>query len=329
MPKVLITGSMGLCGTEATKYYLNEAWQVIGIDNDMRKHMFGPEASVLKNRIDHSNYTHHGIDISKAEPVIAAEKPDVILHFAAAPSHDYSATNPLLDFGINAYSTLMLLEMVRKHVPEAVFVYLSTNKVYGDTPNFLPLVEGDDRFECPELPDGIDERMSIDNTMHSPFGVSKLAGDLYTQEYARYFGLKTGVFRCGCITGAAHAGAELHGFLAYMARCKKEGKTYKVFGYDAKQVRDQIHAKDLVTAIDQFVRKPRPGQVYNMGGGTHANISVIEALNWFKIHDWEYIDQARKADHKWYISDTRKFEKDYPGWKREYNLWSIMEDLIR
>ena len=218
--RCLITGSLGLVGTEATKYYLNEAWQVVGIDNDMRKHMFGPEASVVKNRIDHRNYTHHGIDISKIEPVIEAEKPDVIIHCAAAPSHDWSATNPLLDFGINAYSTLMLLEMVRKHTPEAVFVYLSTNKVYGDRPNYLQIVEAETRYEHylpietfeddPVFSNGIDESMSVDTTMHSPFGVSKLAGDLYVQEYARYFGLKTGVFRCGCITGAAHAGTELH-----------------------------------------------------------------------------------------------------------------------
>jgi len=335
----LITGSLGLVGTEATKYYLNEAWQVVGIDNDMRKHMFGPEASVVKNRIDHRNYTHHGIDISKIEPVIEAEKPDVIIHCAAAPSHDWSATNPLLDFGINAYSTLMLLEMVRKHTPEAVFVYLSTNKVYGDRPNYLQIVEAETRYEHylpietfeddPVFSNGIDESMSVDTTMHSPFGVSKLAGDLYVQEYARYFGLKTGVFRCGCITGAAHAGTELHGFLAYMARCKKENRPYKVFGYKGKQVRDQIHASDLVRAIDAFVKNPRPGEVYNMGGGRHSNLSVLEALNWFKIKDCEYVEEARKGDHIWYISDVSKFKKDYPEWDYKYNLWAIMEDLMK
>jgi CDP-paratose 2-epimerase len=329
MPKALITGSMGLCGTEATKYYLNEAWEVIGIDNDMRKHMFGPEASVLKNRIDHSNYRHHGVDISKIEPIIAEEKPDVILHFAAAPSHDWSATNPILDFGINAMSTLMLLEFTRKHVPEAVFVYTSTNKVYGDTCNYFPYVEKETRYECEELPNGIDELLSVDQTQHSPFGVSKLAGDLYCQEYARYFGLKTGIFRCGCITGAAHAGTELHGFLAYMAKCKKQNIPYKVFGYKGKQVRDQIHAHDLVRAIDCFVRNPNPGEVYNMGGGRHSNVSVLEAINMMHIKDWEYVDQARKADHQWYISDCSKFRKDYPEWDYKYNLWAIMEDLMK
>jgi CDP-paratose 2-epimerase len=327
--KVLITGSLGLVGSAAVRYYLNEAAEVIGVDNDMRKHFFGPEASVIKNKIDHGNYTHHGVDIGQIEPIIAAEKPDVIIHCAAQPSHDFSATNPLLDFGINAYSTLMLLEMVRKHVPDSVFVFTSTNKVYGDTPNFLPLVEKETRYECEVLPNGIAEAMSVDNSQHSPFGVSKLAADIYVQEYARYFGLKTGVFRCGCITGAAHAGAELHGFLAYMARCKKENRTYRVFGYDGKQVRDQIHASDLVRAMDCFVRAPKPGAVYNMGGGTHANISVIEALNWLKIKDWEYVDQARKGDHKWYVSDVSKFRTDYPEWDYKYNLWAIFDDLTK
>ena len=339
--KVLVTGSLGLVGSEAVKFYLNEACEVIGVDNDMRKHFFGAEASVVKNKIDHPNYKHLGCDMAskEVETVFEHWKPDVIIHAGAQPSHDFSATNPLLDFGINAYSTLMLLEFTRKHCPDAVFVYLSTNKVYGDRPNFLqpPIRELENRYEAfmpsdwgdgNQLFSGIPEFFEIDQTMHSPFGVSKLAGDLYTQEYARYFGLKTGVFRCGCITGAAHAGAELHGFLAYMARCKKENRPYKVFGYKGKQVRDQIHASDLVRAIDCFVRNPRPGEVYNMGGGRHSNISVIEALNMMKIKDYEYLDQARKGDHIWYISDVSKFKKDYPEWDYKYNLWAIMEDLM-
>ena len=327
--KILITGSLGLVGSEAVKFYLNNACEVHGVDNDMRKHFFGPEASVVKNRIDHRNYIHYGVDISKIEGIFENEKPDVIIHCAAQPSHDYSAINPMLDFGINAYSTLMLLEMTRKHTPDAVFVYISTNKVYGDTTNFLPFVEEDMRFECEALPNGIDEMMSVDHTQHSPFGVSKLTGDLYTQEYARYFGLKTGVFRCGCITGAAQAGAELHGFLAYMAKCKKRDIQYRVYGYKGKQVRDQIHASDLIRAIDFFVRDPKPGQVYNMGGGRHSNISVLEALKWFRIKDWEYVDEPRRGDHKWYISDVSKFKKDYPEWNYKYNLWGIFEDLMR
>jgi CDP-paratose 2-epimerase len=323
----LVTGSLGLVGSAAVKFYLNDAAEVIGVDNDMRKHFFGQEASVLKNRIDHGNYTHYGVDISKIEPIIETEKPDVIIHAAAQPSHDYSATNPLLDFGINAYSTLMLLEMTRKHAPEAVFVYTSTNKVYGDTPNYLVLGERETRYECEDLPNGIDEMMSVDQTMHSPFGVSKLAGDIMTQEYARYYGLKTGVFRCGCITGSAHAGAELHGFLSYMVRCKKENKLYRVYGYKGKQVRDQIHASDLVRAIDHFVRDPKPGSVYNMGGGTHSNVSVLEALNWLKM-PYEYVDEPRRGDHKWYISDVSRFKEDYPKWDYEYNLWGIFDDLL-
>ncbi len=327
--KVLITGSLGLVGSEAVKYYLNEGWEVIGVDNDMRRHFFGKEASVAKNRIDHRNYTHHGIDISKIESIIESQKPDVIIHAAAQPSHDYSAINPMLDFGINAMSTLMLLEMTRKHIPDSIFIYLSTNKVYGDLPNYLPLTEEETRYECKDLPNGIDENMSVDNTTHSPFGVSKLAGDLYVQEYARYFGLNTGIFRCGCITGAAHAGAELHGFLAYLVKCKKEDIPYRVYGYKGKQVRDNIHASDLVRAIDCFVKNPRPGQVYNMGGSRHSNISVLEALNWLKMKNWEYVSEARKGDHQWYISDVSKFKRDYPDWDYKYNLWAIMDDLLR
>ena len=331
--KVLITGSLGLVGSEAVKYYLNEACEVIGVDNDMRKHFFGPEASVVKNRIDHPNYKHLGVDMAskEVEAVFANWKPDVIIHAAAQPSHDYSAQNPLLDFGINAFATLTLLEFTRKYAPEAVFVYLSTNKVYGDTPNNLEYKEEETRYELyrdSEQSKGFKENTPIDKSTHSPFGVSKLAGDLYAQEYARYFGIRTGIFRCGCITGSAHSGAELHGFLSYMARCKKQGTPYRVFGYKGKQVRDQIHASDLVRAIDAFVRNPRPGEVYNMGGGRHSNVSVLEALNWLKIKDWEYVDKARTGDHVWYVSDVSKFKSHYPEWDYKYNLWAIMEDLM-
>lgn len=332
--KVLVTGSLGLVGSEAVKFYLNEACEVVGVDNDMRKFFFGEEASVVKNRIDHPNYKHLGVDMAstKVEALFANWKPDVIIHAGAQPSHDYSAQNPLLDFGINAYSTLILLEYMRKHTPEAVFVYLSTNKVYGDWPNLYDYDELETRYEpkkSSEWVNGFDDSLPTDQCMHSPFGVSKLSGDLYTQEYARYFGLKTGIFRCGCITGAAHAGAELHGFLAYMAKCKKRNIPYKVYGYKGKQVRDQIHAYDLVRAIDYFVRNPKPGKVYNMGGGRHSNVSVLEALNWMKIKDWEYVDEARKGDHIWYISDVSKFKRDYPDWEYKYNLWAIMEDLMK
>ena len=329
--KILITGALGLVGSEAVRYYLNNACEVIGVDNDMRKHFFGPEASVVKNQIDHGNYRHFGVDISKIEGLFENEKPDVIIHAAAQPSHDYSAQNPLLDFGINAYSTLMLLEMTRKHTPEAVFIYLSTNKVYGDFPNEHEYLETDLRYEFGDGSfkfGGFAEYTPIDQCLHSPFGVSKLAGDLYAQEYARYFGLKTGIFRCGCITGVRHAGAELHGFLSYMVKCKKENKLYTVYGYKGKQVRDQLHASDLVRAIDCFVRNPKPGEVYNMGGGRQCNVSILEAFEHLKIKDWNYVDSPRKGDHKWYISDTSKFENDYPEWKRRYTLYSIFGDLM-
>lgn len=334
--RVLVLGSLGLVGSAAVRYYLNENAQVVGVDNDMRKHFFGPEASVVKNRIDHGNYTHLGVDMAskEVEAIFQNWKPEVIIHAAAQPSHDYSAQNPLLDFGINAFATLTLLEFTRKYTPEAVFVYLSTNKVYGDMPNEIGFEELETRFE-PSHPaknsykNGIGEFMPIDKVMHSPFGVSKLAGDLYTQEYASYFGLKTGIFRCGCITGAAHAGAELHGFLAYMARCKKENRRYKVYGYKGKQVRDNIHASDLVLAIDAFVRNPRPGEVYNMGGGRDRSVSVIEALGRFGIKEWDYIDEARKGDHIWYVSDVSKFKNHYPEWDYKYNLWAIFEDLMK
>lgn len=330
MKKILITGSLGLVGSTAVKYYLNEACEVHGVDNDMRKHFFGKEASVLKNKIDHPNYHHHGVDISKIEGLFTNEKPNVVIHCAAQPSHDYSAQNPLLDFGINAYSTLMLLEMTRKHTPDSVFVYISTNKVYGDTPNYLPLIEKETRYECEVLPNGINEQMSVDHTQHSPFGVSKLSGDLYVQEYARYFGLKTVTFRCGCITGSAHAGAELHGFLSYLVKCAKQRKPYTVYGYKGKQVRDNIHASDLVRAFDCFVRDPKyPGSVYNMGGGSERSVSVLEALNWVKMKEWAYVDEARRGDHIWYVSDVSKFKTDYPKWNYKYNLWGIFEELMQ
>ena len=323
--KILITGSLGLVGSEAAHFYLRQGHDVIGIDNNMRRHFFGENGSVLGNMIYHKNYQHFGVDISKAEEIFVNEKPNVIIHAAAQPSHDWAAKNPMLDFGINAFGTLMLLEMCRNHTPEAVFVYLSTNKVYGDRPNQLALTEYETRYDCPFE---VDETMSVDNCMHSLFGVSKLSGDLLTQEYARYFGMKTGVFRCGCITGARHAGAELHGFLSYMVKCKKEKKVYTINGYKGKQVRDNIHAYDLVTAMDEFLRDPKPGMVFNMGGGRHSNISVLEALNKLDMKDWEYTDVPRKGDHQWYISDVRKFKKHYPDWNYMYDMESILENLI-
>lgn len=324
--KILITGSLGLVGSEAVRFYLQRGDIVIGVDNDMRRHFFGEEASGIKNMIDHGHYLHCGKDISQIEFLIAGEKPDVIIHAAGQPSHDYSAKEPILDFQANAIGTLFLLEMTRKHCPEAVFVYCSTNKVYGDHPNKLKYLELDTRYEPAEV-QAIDETMSVDYCLHSPFGVSKLTGDLYCQEYARYFGIKTGIFRMGCITGARHQGAELHGFLSYMVKCKKEKKRYNVYGYKGKQVRDNIHAYDLVTAFDCFIQKPRMGEVYNMGGSRHSNISVVEALERLQI-DYEYFDTPRIGDHKWYISDVSKFKRHYPEWDYKYNIDRIFEDLM-
>lgn len=323
--KVLVTGALGLVGSETVRFYIDKGCFVIGVDNDMRRHFFGEEASGVKNFMEHGHYMHCGKDISQIEGLIAEQNPDVIIHCAGQPSHDYSAKEPIVDFQANAIGTLLLLEMARKHVPECVFVYCSTNKVYGDWPNKLPLEELETRYEF--YSQGIDEQTPVDQCLHSPFGVSKLAADLYCQEYARYYGMKTGIFRMGCITGARHQGAELHGFLSYMVKCKKEKRRYKVYGYKGKQVRDNIHAFDLVNAFDYFITNPRPGEVYNMGGGRHSNVSVLGALERLKL-DYEYFDTPRIGDHKWYISDVSKFQSHYPEWKYKYNLEAIFEDLL-
>jgi CDP-paratose 2-epimerase len=298
---------------------------VIGIDNDMRAKFFGPEGSVKKNRIEHENYIHHDLDIAEAHKILSPSF-DLIIHCAAQPSHDWSAKNPLLDFGVNAVGTLLLLEGVRQQCPHAVFIFASTNKVYGDNPNKLTLHEGKNRYHADIA--GIDESMSLDHCVHSVFGVSKTAADLMCQEYGKNFGLKTGIFRCGCITGGRHAGVELHGFLSYVVKCKKAGKVYKIYGYKGKQVRDNIHARDLVNAFDHFFQNPRPGEAYNMGGGENCNLSVLEALKIFNV-PYDYIDEARVGDHIWYISDVSKFQNHYPGWRYEMKQDDILEDLIQ
>lgn len=327
--KILITGSLGLVGSAAAHFYIDKGCFVIGVDNDMRRHFFGEEASGIKNMINHGHYLHCGKDISQIEGLIENHRPDVIIHCAAQPSHDWAATNPIADYTVNAIGTLLLLEMARKYVPNCVFVYASTNKVYGDWPNRFEYEELETRYEPldPDIKNGFNEMTPIDQCTHSLFGVSKLSGDLLVQEYGKYFGMKTGAFRCGCITGAAHAGAEQHGFLSYLVRCKKEKRKYKVYGYKGKQVRDNIHANDLVNAFDHFVRSPRPGEVYNMGGGRHSNISVREALERMKM-DYQYIDKPRMGDHQFYISDVSKFKRDYPGWDYKYGIDEIFEDLL-
>ena len=287
-------------------------------------------------------YRHYYLDIRDNEAILkifAEYKGNIscIIHAAAQPSHDWAAKEPLTDFSINATGTLNILEAARQHCPDAVFIFTSTNKVYGDTPNFLPLVELEERYEVEKghkfYNHGIDESMSIDTSKHSVFGASKVAADIMVQEYGKYFGMKTGAFRGGCLTGPAHSGAELHGFLAYLVICAVKGKPYNIFGYKGKQVRDNIHSKDLISAFWHFTQNPRSGETYNMGGSRHSNVSMLEAIRLieeiggYKL-DYTVLDDARIGDHIWYISDVRKFRTHYPEWKYEYDAETILEEII-
>lgn len=320
---------------------------VVGVDNDMRAYFFGADAStawsVSELATDVPNYRHSNIDVRDREAVgalFARYGGDIslVVHTAAQPSHDWAATEPLTDFEVNAVGTLNVLESTRQHAPDAVFIFTSTNKVYGDTPNRLPLVEQDRRWELD--PDhewfehGIPESMSIDASVHSVFGASKVAADVMCQEYGRYFGLRTGVFRGGCLTGPGHSGAQLHGFLAYLMRCTATGEPYTVLGYRGKQVRDNIHADDLVRAFDAFRMDPRPGEAYNIGGGRAVNCSMLEAIALCeeisgKQLDWTYRDENRVGDHIWWISDIRKFQGHYPAFELRYDVRGILEDIYR
>ncbi len=345
MSVAIVTGSSGLVGSSMVERLSEEGLDVVGIDNDMRRDFFGEEASTawnmrhLQSRI--AGYTHYDIDIRDRAGMAALFRRygasiAGVVHCAAQPSHDWAARDPFTDFSVNAEGTLLLLEMVRAHAPEAAFVFLSTNKVYGDRPNDLPLVETETRWELdrshPYFEHGIDETMSIDASKHSLFGVSKAAADLMVQEYGRYFGLKTACLRCGCLTGPAHSGAQLHGFLSYLMRCVETGLPYTVFGYKAKQVRDNIHSRDLADAIWHIVQSPPTGAVYNMGGGRRSNCSMLEAIELAQEvsgHDldWEYREDNRSGDHVWWISDLRRFEADYPAWRPRYDLETIMLEL--
>ncbi|MDD5528270.1 MAG: NAD-dependent epimerase/dehydratase family protein [Patescibacteria group bacterium] len=342
MKKILVTGSGGLIGSETVKFFHEKGFEVVGIDNNMREYFFGPEAST-KWSVDYLrenllSYRHFVADIrdDKAiEKIFQNNKFDLIVHTAAQPSHDWAAKEPFTDFGVNSQGTLVMLENFRKYAPDAVFIFTSTNKVYGDTPNRLPLVELATRYEIAEdhpYYKGIDESMSIDQTKHSIFGVSKVAADVMVQEYGRYFGLKTAVFRGGCLTGPNHSGAELHGFLAYLAKCIITGKTYNVFGYKMKQVRDNIHSHDLVNAFYHFYLKPRSGEVYNMGGGRQSNVSMLEAIAKIekitgKKAKINYSDTNRIGDHIWYVSDLSKFKSHYPEWDLQYDIDDILEEI--
>ncbi len=343
--KVLITGSAGLIGSEAAMFFAGLGFEIIGIDNDMRKYFFGKEASTTWNRNKlhetlKDKYTHYAIDIrnnNKLEEVFKKNSFDLIIHAAAQPSHDWAAKEPLTDFGVNALGTLYVLEHYRKYSPEAVFIFTSTNKVYGDTPNSLSLVELETRFELQKRQKyyrGIDESMSIDNSTHSVFGASKVAADVMVQEYGKYFGLKTTVFRGGCLTGPAHSGTKLHGFLAYLIKCVATGTPYTIFGYKGKQVRDNIHSHDLVNAFYHVYQHPRKGQVYNIGGSRHSNTSIIEAIRTIeellkKRAKVKYLDKPRIGDHMWYISDVTKFQEHYPQWKYAYSNEKIIEEICK
>lgn len=341
--KALITGSAGLIGSESVRFFAELGFDVIGIDNDMRAYFFGKGASTAWNRQKleekYKNYGHYNADIrdQKAlEDIFNTHRFDLIIHTAAQPSHDWAAKEPLTDFSINATATLLLLEQYRKKCPNAVFIFTSTNKVYGDSPNKLPLIEEKTRWELPKnhrYYKGIDETMSIDDSVHSVFGASKVAADVMVQEYGKYFGLATGAFRGGCLTGSSHSGAELHGFLAYLVQCIVTGRSYAIYGYKGKQVRDNIHSVDVINAFYRFYQKPRPGEVYNIGGGRNSNVSIMEAIAMIEKRTGKkaktiYKEQNRVGDHIWYITDLTKLMTHFPGWEITYDTEKILDELI-
>jgi CDP-paratose 2-epimerase len=344
MPTAIVTGSGGLIGAESVRHLVQHGFDVVGLENDMRARFFGPEASTahvtaaLTER--HSEFRSLEVDIRDAAGVdrVFAQHADaleLVIHTAAQPSHDWAASDPQTDFGVNANGTLNLLEATRRHRPEATFIFTSTNKVYGDLPNHLPLVELDTRLELPEdhrYFGGIDSSMSIDRSTHSLFGVSKAAADLLVQEYGRYFDMPTVCFRGGCLTGPHHAGAQLHGFLAYLMKCTATGEPYTVFGYGGKQVRDNIHSSDVVRAFEAFHRAPRAAAVYNLGGGRTSNCSMLEAIEMCeriagRELRWELSDQARIGDHRWWISDLAAFAADYPDWQLRYTIEPLLHEM--
>ena len=345
MSIALITGSAGLVGSESAIFFGQLGMEIIGIDNDMRKTFFGAESSTAWNksrvaRVLGSHYQHHDIDVRDRQAVLDVferygHEIELVIHTAAQPSHDWAAREPFTDFDINAVGTLNVLEATRLHAPDAAFIFTSTNKVYGDRPNSLPLVELETRWEIE--PDhryerGIAEDMSIDRSLHSLFGASKVAADVLTQEYGRYFGIATACFRGGTLTGPLHSATQLHGFLAYVMRCVMTGTPYTVFGYGGKQVRDAIHSLDLVNAFYEFFKAPRVAEVYNMGGGRTSNASVLEAIQLSeKIAgrelQWEYSETNRIGDHIWWISDNGRFESHYPDWKVTYDVPRILTEI--
>lgn len=346
MGVAIVTGSGGLIGAESVRFFGQQGFHIAGVDNDMRAEFFGPEASTawavneLREKIP--NYTHYVEDIRDYDAmrrVFDTYGKDIklIIHTAAQPSHDWAARAPRTDFGVNAIGTLNMLECTREVCPDAVFIFTSTNKVYGDTPNYLPLVELETRWSLdPSHPyaDGIREDMSIDQCTHSVFGASKVAADVMVQEYGRYFGMKTVCFRGGCLTGPGHSGAELHGFVAYLMKCCVIGRQYQIFGYKGKQVRDNIHSRDLIEAFWQFYQNPRVAEVYNMGGGKYSNVSMMEAIQLCeeiagKKMDVVYRDENRIGDHIWWIGNLGRFEEHYPNWKITYGIEDILKEVYQ
>jgi CDP-paratose 2-epimerase len=340
---ILVTGSSGLIGSEAVEYYDRTGHNVHGIDNNMRNEFFGPQGDTTWNlkRLQEvtRHFTHHDIDIRDRARVLAFFREarfDKIIHCAAQPSHDRAAAIPFDDFDVNAVGTLNLLEATHQYSPEAVFIHMSTNKVYGDAPNEVPLVEKEKRYDYarPEDYHGISEECRIDRCLHSLFGASKTAGDVMAQEFGRYFGMKVGVFRGGCLTGPSHSGVELHGFLSYLVHVAVTGKPYTIFGYKGKQVRDQIHSHDVIMSFEAFAQNPRPGEVYNLGGGRDNGASVLECID--LIHEltgykvsWKYLERNRIGDHICYMSDLRKMKNHFPGWSLTRSLPEIIREMVK
>ena len=344
-PIAIVTGSGGLIGSESVKHFVSQGYDVIGLENDMRSYFFGPEASTSRTSerlVEDLGDSFRSLEVDIRDndavtKVIAenADRLELVIHTAAQPSHDWAAQEPHTDFGVNAVGTLNLIEALRHNKPDATFIFTSTNKVYGDRPNYLPLEDTGTRLELPQEHEyfgGIPTSMSIDHTMHSVFGASKVAADLMVQEYGRYFEMPTVCFRGGCLTGPAHAGAELHGFLSYLMRATVSGRKYTIYGYDGKQVRDNIHSADVVRAFQRFHEAPRCAAVYNLGGGRASNVSMLEAIEMCreisgKELDYELSDQARMGDHRWWVSDLSEFQRDYAGFELTYGIEDVLKEI--
>ena len=343
--RAIVTGSGGLIGSEAVKHLVDDGYEVLGLDNDMRARFFGPEASTapVTQRLVRDlagSFRHLDVDIRDADRIAGifqehGPQIEIVVHAAAQPSHDWAASDPFTDFGINATGTLHMLQATRENCPDATFIFMSTNKVYGDRPNFLPLVENDARLDLPpdhEYYAGIPSSMSIDRCLHSVFGASKVAADVMVQEYGRYFDMPTVCFRAGCLTGPSHAGAQLHGFLSYLMKCTVTGRPYTIFGYGGKQVRDNIHSADVFQAFRLFHANPRCAAVYNLGGGRGANVSMLEAIDECeriagRRLDYQLSDQARTGDHRWWVSDLDEFRRDYPEFQINWSITDVLQEI--